>query len=60
MYQSTHDTQSRFLLGLPCTEFQGLGAAPCNEARLCGLLKEIPAALFHDPKLMHKNVERSP
>jgi len=48
-------SQSCFLLGLSCAEFQGLTVAPWNEARLCGLLKEIPTvlvALFHDAKLI--------
>ena len=32
------------LLGLSWDEFQGFTAVPWNEARLCGLLKEIPTA----------------
>ena len=39
------------LLGLSC-EFQGFTAVPWNEARLCGLLKETPTALFQDAELI--------
>jgi hypothetical protein len=44
-------------LGLSCAEFQGLTAVQWNDARLCGLLKEIPTALialFHDAKLIQQ------
>jgi hypothetical protein len=38
-------SQLSFLLGLSCDEFYGHTAVPWNEAGLCGLLKETPAAL---------------